>query len=587
MNRLGSDRTFVSRLRVRSALNSAERAHLSMAFGAASLEPSGLGPSALVCIRRLSDPRPGTLRPNQMALQLPAQWLDAARAAIDDKVRHASRPSRGHVPDNAECVVFADEAEAIACLATDWCDRRVSGRWWWKMLFKSPGDMRAVVQYLFQSIEYLPAAFEYLAAQAKAVRFARMLAPADASSLLDQVALRFGLRELQSVAKDRKASSSNLDDVLDGARPGDASPSNDAPTFRETATGRVVSPWSLLAPEADHPSLLPEQSALLGTALVLRRMPLAARSKRFADKMQAWRSAKLAPAGGRAQSAEMLSEVRVLFSAPSGSDEIRFNGFDTGNVPSSQDEVRGRDAIRAPEQSELRKRTGAGQEELLPFIALAFKTPAESTAASGRNEEARQVEPIQPAAGASVSGAAKRTKDVAEENPAPALSALPSNQPIDTEFGGVFYLLNVGIFLGYYADFASSPNHDLSTPIWDFSALIGRELAGPRLEEDPVWLLLAQLAGRDPVGPLEWPEELPADLMTTLRDRLAAALGCNDPEVLGALVCRHRARVFATATHVDVMLSLASLPIEIRLSGLDRNPAWIPSAGKFVTFHFD
>ena len=40
-------------------------------------------------------------------------------------------------------------------------------------------------------------------------------------------------------------------------------------------------------------------------------------------------------------------------------------------------------------------------------------------------------------------------------------------------------------------------------------------------------------------------------------------------------------------THVDVMFSLAELPIELRLSGLDRDPGWIPAADRVVAFHYD
>jgi hypothetical protein len=45
--------------------------------------------------------------------------------------------------------------------------------------------------------------------------------------------------------------------------------------------------------------------------------------------------------------------------------------------------------------------------------------------------------------------------------------------------------------------------------------------------------------------------------------------------------------VHVTATHVDVMLSLADLPIAIRFAGLDRNPGWIPAAGRYLAFHFE
>ena len=39
--------------------------------------------------------------------------------------------------------------------------------------------------------------------------------------------------------------------------------------------------------------------------------------------------------------------------------------------------------------------------------------------------------------------------------------------------------------------------------------------------------------------------------------------------------------------HVDVYYSLQTYPTEIRLAGLDRDPGWIPAAGRYVAYHFD
>ena len=70
------------------------------------------------------------------------------------------------------------------------------------------------------------------------------------------------------------------------------------------------------------------------------------------------------------------------------------------------------------------------------------------------------------------------------------------------------------------------------------------------------------------------------------RARLAAALSVADPATVGEVVLAHPAEVLVTPAHVDVRLSLAELPLEIRLAGLDRDPGWIPAAGRFLAFHF-
>jgi hypothetical protein len=37
---------------------------------------------------------------------------------------------------------------------------------------------------------------------------------------------------------------------------------------------------------------------------------------------------------------------------------------------------------------------------------------------------------------------------------------------------------------------------------------------------------------------------------------------------------------------VHVHLSLSQLPLDLRIAGLDRDPGWIPAAGRSVAFHF-
>ncbi|MFE2880837.1 hypothetical protein ACFXGO_35195, partial [Streptomyces roseus] len=70
------------------------------------------------------------------------------------------------------------------------------------------------------------------------------------------------------------------------------------------------------------------------------------------------------------------------------------------------------------------------------------------------------------------------------------------------------------------------------------------------------------------------------------RARLALVLG-RPPDTVADLVVRQRARVFVTPVHVDVSLSLDALPVEVRIAGLDRDPGWLPAAGRALSFRFD
>jgi hypothetical protein len=251
---------------------------------------------------------------------------------------------------------------------------------------------------------------------------------------------------------------------------------------------------------------------------------------------------------------------------------------------------------------------------------------------------------------------------------------LPEVETTHTELGGLFYLINLGLFLELYGDFTCPTHPGLALSIWDFVFAIGRRLLREARSDDAVWQLLAQLAGRDAAAPpasgfaphdawqmpADWlrpfspeglwswnanqdrlwvrhPEgfpviDVPRDgateteqlaramqaygggisltlergainrstpvgnapldcwldwLIPYVRARLGRALGLADAGGVGALLLVHRARVVVTATHLDITLPLAELPCAIRLAGLDRDPGWVPAAGRFVAFHFE
>jgi hypothetical protein len=67
--------------------------------------------------------------------------------------------------------------------------------------------------------------------------------------------------------------------------------------------------------------------------------------------------------------------------------------------------------------------------------------------------------------------------------------------------------------------------------------------------------------------------------------RLHQALGTRTRAELARLLF-HPGTLALSPGRLDVHLSLERLPIEIRLAGLDRNPGFIPAAGRIVEFHY-
>jgi hypothetical protein len=120
----------------------------------------------------------------------------------------------------------------------------------------------------------------------------------------------------------------------------------------------------------------------------------------------------------------------------------------------------------------------------------------------------------------------------------------------------------------------------------ELTDLLGRELrrAGHRTSGRSGPVALRAALSREPRGELaRWTNRLAA----YTEARLRLALDLEDGESPVELLLAHRARVIVSPTHVDVVLSLDELPIAIRLAGLDRDPGWIPAAGRHLAFHFE
>jgi len=70
-----------------------------------------------------------------------------------------------------------------------------------------------------------------------------------------------------------------------------------------------------------------------------------------------------------------------------------------------------------------------------------------------------------------------------------------------------------------------------------------------------------------------------------LEARLALALGVDAGDAPG-LTCRSPALLELGDDTLDIRLTLADLPLSVRIAGLDRDPGWIPAAGLKPVFHF-
>jgi hypothetical protein len=171
----------------------------------------------------------------------------------------------------------------------------------------------------------------------------------------------------------------------------------------------------------------------------------------------------------------------------------------------------------------------------------------------------------------------------------------PAPEALHTGFGGLLFLLNLALALALWGDFTTPRRDGLAVAPWAWLAAVGERLCGRALRADPLWTLLRELTGGQESSPGAW--DIPAAWRAErrspiaghaafLRQRLCAAFGVRSFAVVRRRLLARPARVWLTATRLDAVFNIATHPVQVRALGLDRDPGWIPAAGRDVRFHF-
>ncbi len=650
-----------------------------------NLQPHGLSPKAIICIRRLREPVPGALAARRdRRAPTPHEWERALVETLDQMVRRAARPALGPVAPDSEAVFFADKAELLACLAGDWCEAAIAARWWWQNLLKAMPVERALLSAWLDAPQYVPSALEHLSRAGSLLPFARALRDDSARAILQSVTRAFALNEIRHALHEAPAPVA----VPDAHRATSTQHASQIPAEAQAA------PWLSYAPELRAVDISLEQQTFVGIALTLLRAPAVVRSRAFARRTAQWRhfashAQDVVPQTSsihtmRERAAEFENAAEAAFTPDDASGhrtEPREVAFEKtrhqGRALSLPEHTPQTESTRRAEtigqsqssgvEREIEERRHV-QEPSTSFDTLdAFENRSRSGAEQGSGTDAVEfaVNPL--------TKSEERAADVEASREEEWWSRARQVRRVETEMGGVFYLLNLGLFLNLYGDFTTPLAPGIELPVWDFVALVGRELCGEGIESDPVWSLLATLAGREACdepghdfdAPSEWRVQpswlgpfrakgewqwsaaggrlrvchaegfpvldvpldagdvrgqLRAELSVHEKDAVAglrrvAALGWEErsgragrwlswlmpyvfarlrracgvsPETdVGRLVCARAARVELTATHLDVVMKLAGLPFEVRLSGLDRDPGWMPAAGRYIAFRYE
>src|SRR4051812_48393691 len=236
----------------------------------------GVSPASVVCIRSLPDPRPRTLRLVRSELEGADVWSDALTKSIAGKVSSAARPATEALLNNADCVLFADRAEMLACVAADWLNGFFGRRWWWKLLLPAGDSSDVVKQFWRDNPQYLPAALNQLEHQRRAHEFVKTLADDTCREMLQRTIRTFAIYELRRACDVSVSLRSPFGEIFakPPGRTGSASHSGEDQVSE--------SPWEPWSTQPATPELSAEQQRFLGVALTIARAPSHARAPAFA-----------------------------------------------------------------------------------------------------------------------------------------------------------------------------------------------------------------------------------------------------------------------------------------------------------------
>jgi hypothetical protein len=537
---LEAGKAYVQKLRAAPRTRDPLGARISIQTALASidLQPPGLPRSAILCVRKLHSRCPPVFRNNDTDLGLLSRWREEVLSSLDNLARHATRPAREPVTGEVEAVLFADHAELLACLALHWCDGVINDHWWWSELF--PGGMRpqSWATIWLQHPEYIPAAVDLVTQIGRLSKLALSVTSTQAELLLNALADRFDLWHIRLSLERAK-----VDPFLKRSEP----PTGEIrlATDFENALPR---PERTQAPDSDFPAEPPwrpwipnielpddlgsREQCFFGFALTLMRAPRVARSAAFAKEISAWIDAP------RRRSKESGRGIGI---SPAGG---------TGALPTAAVDSHFRDVRVAPESFLLQVAPVPFRSAIPPDLPKPLQPHIHEhvySVFSSGSDKKRQVIDHSPSADSHGQPSDSERAGMGIRNLEPLIASnehsegyrrFDSQKPhlrslvvpeveIDTELGGIFYLVNVALLLGLYGDFTAPRRPGLELSVWDFLVLCGQELVGVDWSADPLWPLLAKLAGRekeeDPGTGFEPPDHwhLPAEWLESFPEALA------------------------------------------------------------------
>ncbi|MGO4259054.1 hypothetical protein [Lysobacter sp. TAB13] len=500
------------------------RLRLERELGAVNWAAPGLPADALLCVRRLVARAPAA-----------SGFADRVQSALHAHGSSARRPWLDPGAADAEAVWF-DHGELAACLARDDLHGRIGRHWWWRGLLAGRDASGWLREQVFDCGESVVSLIVLLAQRGEAVTWLARVSDADAgralTALLRDYAVPAGsaadAADAGHEASPHVFGSENAElsvDVPDDPvvplavtkqPPSHRDSSPTTPAAVQAAVVRLLA----IVPELRSATLGPPALRLLSYALTAHRAPSRLRSGETARALEAWIVRKATSAGAFSPASDSRPVLKPQLperpqtnsrvDPPTDIGEIRAAVEKRSIVPTPE-------SVKAPiDASEPAHLSGAiypadlSDPESKPIAKTFVITPAKRTSRNAIRDdvshvgsedspptrsEAKQAEP----ATAEIATETDESSQANESAPAPTQIPYASNETlIDTDFGGLFYLLNVALALELYGDFTAPRARNLALDPWDWLALLGEHWFGEEYLRDPLHGLLADCAGRAP-----------------------------------------------------------------------------------------
>lgn len=498
----------IGKIRIRGAEGNTPALRLSVGgvLERADLRPVGFPPSAVLVVRRMSDPLPGGVNRRGGGAAINGQWERAVQAELAQISASAVRPQAGNIHDNGQAVLFADEAEMLACLVLDISRGEANARWWWhSFLARMPGERSSALrEALCRQPQSIAASLNTLDEWGRVGIVLRVMSPQDATRVLSVVIQAHALPDFRRAsglpwAETRFAESKWRQNPV-----GESAAMPTDPLDRGRAASSPGGPtqdggWP--GPRLRPQGLSKEASALLAVALATHRNPAIARNDRFQRAMSVWWLSQDASAGTAPEAGvEMADRERAPLPPPTNVGEKTT-------------------AIRQPVPPRITHKGAARQEGEAPRAPDTHLTTDAAEIDSGNHRKPSQ-------ASNATRPASQRGQHVPDAGPAGGKVEQPEQAErsevekkrvqlalengVLTRLGGVLYLANLMCRLDLPECFEDSWGLGSRVGSWGVLAGLGEALLAwddptvwALLANDPLWKALAHLGNSaDEGGPI-------------------------------------------------------------------------------------